>query len=157
MRKSHRDNMLAYEAGVIRFFGKNDIGTNGLLKGWAKPEDMHAWNDGQVAELLLSNETAGDVSLIVIEGQAYVNSQAPFQDITMFANGLFVGFWRLREGDSGKHRIEAEVGADLGVSYAGTGILRLTFLMPLSIRPSELGVGDDHRQLAFCFHSLMVS
>ena len=94
-------NFLKIDFGVIRAFGNTDIGPRGLLRGWAAPEATHVWNDGFVAELAVSAplKEVGATRRVTFEGSAFVSAQHPHQDVTLFANGLFAGFWRLGQSD----------------------------------------------------------
>jgi hypothetical protein len=149
-------NVLNCDFGVSRLFGIADIGFQGMLKGWAEPEESHTWNDGVLSTLLLVAPPTKKSTLLTIEAHPYVSERHPNQDISVYANGYFVGFWRM-SSDVVNGRLECVIlpkfwaEHDLGMS------LMLAFVMPCSVRPLVLGAAVDHRELAFAFQSLLLS
>lgn len=147
---------LEYELGVTRSFGQIDIGARGLLRGWATPEESHVWNDGNVSEILVKSSPGAPVRSLVIEGQPYIRPQQPVQDLQIFGNGLFLDFRRFSHSSS-QVAIAVAVPSEVDLAFSESGLLRLAMVMPNAVSPSDIGAGDDSRQLAFCFQTLLLS
>ena len=146
---------LRIEPGVIRLFSKGDIGARGLLSGWAAPEEGHTWNDGIETAVLLEAEVPEGPVTIVIEGTPYLYGQVSHQDVTLFANGYRVGFWRLTERR--QIALTARIEPEQWFMRNGKASLRLVFNIPESIRPKELGDGADGRELGFAFCTIHIA
>jgi hypothetical protein len=150
-----RDNVaaeLVLEPGVKRSFGLRDVGADGLVSGWATPEDDHIWNDGPTADLAIGTRSAQSNYRLDVEARPFLAPGCASQDVTLFANGLFVGYWQLREA---KHYVlSANVDKGLFLRTSGLGVMKLTWLVPKSCRPSDLRLGNDHREIGLCFQSI---
>lgn len=147
---------LAYEMGVTRSFGRIDIGSHGLVRGWATPEDSHVWNDGNVSEILIKSTPGAPVRSLLIEGQPYIRPQQPTQDLQIFGNGLMLDFRRFSHSSS-QVAVAVSVPGEVNLAFNDAGLLRLVMVMPNAVSPSDIGAGDDSRQLAFCFQTLLLS
>ena len=147
---------LQVELAKPRMFGKADIGEQGLVRGWAVPEDGHTWNDGLEAVLSLEapHQPLNAVTLAV-DGIPYVFGEAQRQELTLYANGSYVGFWRFTQRQLVV--IEARIESEQWVIRRGLAYLTLTWLMPGSSRPKEIGDGSDNRMLGFAFRSLCIT
>jgi hypothetical protein len=146
---------LRIEFGVIRLFGKGDIANRGLQSGWAAPEEGHNWNDGLNATVVIeAGEPTGPVA-VSVEGVPYIFSDANRQEITLFANGFRVGFWRLTERK--QTTLAARIEPEQWFSRKGQGYLNLTWHLPGSACPSDLGDGADGRILGFAFRTLCIA
>jgi hypothetical protein len=143
---------LVLEAGVKRSFGLRDVGAHGLISGWATPEDEHTWNDGPTADLAIGTKSVQSDYRLDIQGRPFLAPGCESQDVTLFANGLFVGYWQLREAKP--YVLSATIDNSVFVKKSGLGVAKLTWLVPKSCRPSELRLGDDHREIGFCFQSI---
>jgi hypothetical protein len=140
---------LFIEPGIIRIFGKGDIARRGQISGWAEPEDGHTWNEGiETSVLLEAQQPTGPVT-IAVEGMPYITGTAKKQDVTLYANGYRVGFWRLT---SQEHlTITATIEPEQWFARDGKATLRLVWHLPDCVSPKELGEGIDGRRLAFAF------
>ena len=144
---------LRMEAGIIRLFGKGDIASRGLVGGWAAPEEGHIWNDGleAVQTIELAQQPAAALT-IVVEGVPYVYGNASRQDITLFANGYRLGAWRFSERRLAT--LTALVEPEHWFIRNGAASLRLTWHLPGSARPSDIGDGPDGRIIGFAFRTI---
>lgn len=147
-----RDNALDCELGVVRLFGGADLGTQGMISGWAGPEAGHTWNDGVEAVLALSLRPPVGRTVLLIGGEPYVNRVRPMQELTVFGNGYRIGLWRMTA------RVETTLAILLEPEWwfvrGQRAAMRLSFCLPNSSRPKDLADGIDGRELGFCFRSL---
>jgi hypothetical protein len=93
--------------GITRFFGVADIGKRGLVRGCSEPEEAHVWNDGPDAQLLMTLNPPSRTCTLMVEGKRYIRGNHRQQEVTLFANGLRMGYWLLIDNgfpdrDSGK-------------------------------------------------------
>jgi hypothetical protein len=146
---------LRVELGVIRLFGKGDIAGRGLLTGWATPEEGHNWNDGLDTSFLVEASLPTSPVTVAAEGVPYIFGDTNRQEITLFANGYRVGFWRLTERRQAT--LTAKIEPEQWFSRRGLGYLNLTWHLPGSARPSDLGDGADGRILGFAFRTFCLS
>lgn len=150
------DQRLRIALGATRSFDKVDIGKRGLVRGWAAPEDGHTWNDGLEAVLWLEAEQQPVRAVdLIVEGTPYVFGDVLKQEVTLFANGGYVGFWRFT--DRRPVVMAAQIEPEQWVLRRGLAHLNLLWFIPDSSRPREIGDGPDGRCLGFAFHSLRVA
>jgi hypothetical protein len=145
---------LKYELGVARQFGLADIGRQGLVSGWATPEDSHVWNDGPEAMLAVITEMPAGPVVLTVEGGPYINARQPVQEVTLYANGWRLGFWRFRE--NGPVIMEAVVQPEFFLPRPEGALLNLVWHLPSAVKPCDLGLSADGRELGFVFRSLLV-
>lgn len=142
------------ELGLMRLFGTEDIDRQGLVSGWAEPEDAHVWNNGPVAALSIAMNIPDEPCRLVVEGEPFVSSRQPMQEITLYGNGIWLGFWRLRNAEPSV--MEALVEPETFFRRGEEGVLNLAWYIPTSVRPSDIGVSGDGRELGFVFRTLVV-
>ncbi len=143
---------LECEPGVVRLFELADIGPFGQLAGWGEPEDGHVWNDGQEATLLIAVPAPAPRLLLMLGGEPYVSRVRPAQEVTLFGNGLRIGYWRLMQ------RAETTLAVPLEPEWwlrrGARALMRLGLHLPNSARPTDIADGPDGRELGFCFRSI---
>ena len=149
-----RPSMLSLQPTVTRACGVEEIADAGMVSGWATSEPGHAWNDGVDATLLVATRHRPGPCDLVIEAEPYITRQNPVQDITIFANGARVGFWRVSQRQV--VRMTAWIDPQGWRETHDRAALRLVFHMPQSVSPSELGECNDLRQLGFSFRSIVL-
>ncbi len=152
---SPQTRFLPYELGVARQFGLADIGRQGLLSGWSTPEDSHVWNDGPEAVLALVTEMPAGPVVMSVEGAPFINARQPFQEVTLYANGWRLGFWRFRE--NAPVIMEAVVQPEQFFSRPEGAQLNLVWHLPSAVRPSDIGLSSDGRELGFVFRMLTIA
>ena len=150
--EARRRGMLECEPGVVRVFGRADIGAQGQIAGWAEPEDGHLWNDGHDATLLIAVAARPSRLLLLLGGEPYVSRVRPVQEMTVYGNGLRIGHWRLTQ------RAEVTLSATLEPEWwlqrGRRAVMRLGVHLPHSLRPKDAADGPDGRELGFCFRSI---
>jgi hypothetical protein len=140
---------------VTRLFGSADIAQGGLISGWSAQEPGHNWNDGDDACLLLwSQDLPLLPCMLVVEGSPFLAEGVGRQRVTFYANGRRLGFWELTE--SRRHVLEASLEPEYWLHRDGGGLLNLVWHFPDAVKPIDLGQGEDHRKLGFCFRSLTI-
>lgn len=143
-----------FDVGVSRLFGNGDIAHEGMVSGWAVPEENHNWNDGIETTFELVVKASSAALDIIIEGVPLVNDKCPSQEITLFANGFRIGYWRLRE--SKPYSLTAQIEPEQIFWRDKVGYVKCVWFMPNSVRLSEIQDSTDTRQLAFCFRSIQI-
>jgi hypothetical protein len=143
---------LDLQVGRNEQFGKAGLGSAGLLAGWANTEESHVWNDGVTAVLLIRKYDDIPPLIVAVYGQPYLPKPGWVQDITLYANGWLGGFWRLVIDEPVS--LQARVEPEWWLTHNNLTYLRLTFLLPNSISPTDALGGADRRQLAFCFRTI---
>jgi hypothetical protein len=141
--------------GATRLFGNFDLAGTGLVSGWAAPEDPHIWNDGPEAVLQIVMEPVKRPLRLSIEGSPFIGGNCTFQDITLYVNGMRVGFWRLR--DTKSYILSATIEPEQVLERNNKALLSCAWHLPRSARPADIGLGRDTRELGFCFRSATVS
>lgn len=143
------------EVGSTRLFGGSNRETSWLISGWAAPEDQHVWNDGPEAILRIVTVPVKRAVQLSFEGVPFIDGACSRQDVTLYVNGLRVGFWRLRDATSSM--LSATIEREQIMERDGKAILFCALHMPDSRSPANLGVGKDTRELGFCFRSVALS
>lgn len=148
----HRDTALECEPGVTRLFGEADIGSQGMVDGWAMPEEGHNWNDGLEAVYAIAVRPPVPRLQLVLSGEPYVTRARPIQELTLFGNGFRLAFWRMTA------RVETLLDVALEPEWwhirGQVARMRLLLHLPLSVRPKEINDGQDGRELGFCCRSI---
>jgi hypothetical protein len=156
MDLTSRDDILAsalqIDIGVVRCFGSGDINDTGLGRGWALPEDAHSWNDGPEAVLSLSTLRPDFRCVLVVEGAPLIGPARARQDVTLYVNGLRLGFWRLT--DNAPAQLETLIEPAHWQARGRNAVLNLAFHLPDSVRLSTVQPDGDDRELGFCFRTL---
>lgn len=139
----------------VQFFGRGNTGDN-LLFGWAAPEENQNWNDGtEVGYQLRVLPPPRTACIIRIEGAPFINAQLRRQTITMYVNGLRLGWWSL--SDPQRVWLEVRIEPEQWLIREDVAIGDIRWHIPQSISPHELGISADERRLGFCFVSIVVS
>jgi hypothetical protein len=143
------------QVGLIRFFGFGSA-SDRLVMGWAAPEDNQNWNDGpEVGYQLRVSPPPREACIIRVEGAPFVNEQVSHQTVTMYVNGLRLGWWSLT--DPRRVVLEARIEPEQWLIRDGVAIGEVRWHIPQSISPQETGIGSDERRLGFCFVSITVA
>ena len=146
---------LDYKIGLTRLFGSAGIAKSGLMSGWSAQEPSHNWSDGDDSCLGLWTQHHPLVPCsLVVEGSPFLAEGVGRQRVTFYANGHRLGFWELTE--SRVYVLEASLEPEYWLHRDGGGLLNLVWHFPDAVRPVDLGQGEDHRKLGFCFRSLSI-
>jgi hypothetical protein len=144
-----------WQIGVTRLFGNFDLAGTGLISGWSDPEDPHVWNDGPEAVLQIVTEPVKRPVRLSIEGIPFIGGTCKFQDVSLYVNGMRAGFWRLRESKS--YVLSSTIEPEQTFERNGKSSLICAWHLPSSVRPVDMGLGKDTRELGFCFRSATLS
>lgn len=123
--------------------------------GWAQPEGDHVWNDGPECHMHIAVAATQRALTLSVTGIPLIHQRCPFQEITLFVNGYRLAFWRLSKADISQ--LSATIAPEQIVRRGEHGALQISWHIPFSVSPSELGAGSDARELGFCFHTLSLS
>ncbi len=145
---------LECEPGVMRLFGLADIRTQGLASGYAYPEYGHNWNEGVDPTLVLGAKGDIGAAALIVEGEPFVTRSQPSQEMTVYLNGHRAAFWRLSRRAEYSLRINIE--QEWWFPRNGWSVLKVVFHLPNSVRPVDIGEGEDGREMGFCFRSLLL-
>lgn len=148
------DAALECEPGVMRLFGLTDIGTQGLNSGYAYPEYGHNWNEGVDATLMLAVRGEIGATTLTIEGEPFVTRSQTLQEVTVYVNGHRAAFWRLSRRTD--HSLRIPIEPEWWFPRNGWSALKVVFHLPYSVRPVDIGEGEDGREMGFCFRSLLL-
>jgi hypothetical protein len=139
----------SYVPGTLLRFGPEGNVRPYLGTGWAEPEPGFHWTLGEVAEITFHlNQPTGDL-VLSFSGHPHVGGETAAQEISATWNGVLVGEWSIREGNSFHTLILSHI-----VGRSPTGILR--FHMPQSFSPLSRQLSADPRQLGFKFSELVL-
>jgi hypothetical protein len=142
----------SFEPGVTRLFGNGDIGLSGLVSGWATPEDAHLWNDGAGAIMELTVPPPDRRYTLELEGEPFIDSECPSQEMTLYCNGFWIGCWKFEERKS--YTLYTPIEPEQLFIRHDMAFARLVWLLPQSTRPAGSKWNDDGRRLGFCFRAL---
>ena len=125
------------------FFGSSAAYSNTFLGfGWSNPEPWGVWSAREkvTIKIPLPFQSA---SQVILEGRALVTNQYPTQEVNVSVNGVLNQSTILNRANNNKIIIPLS-DDDRKMQYM---TIDLTF--PKRIRPKDLGIGDDVRELAF--------
>jgi hypothetical protein len=146
---------LSYEIGVTRLFGSCDLGDAGLVEGWSAAEEAHVWNDGPQAIMHVTMARPRRACVITFQGEPFITEGCKRQELTLFVNGFYLSSWRLTEARS--YHLSARIELEQFWERGGKTVAQCVWYMPRCVRPSEIGLGSDYRELGFCFRTFAIS
>lgn len=131
-----------------------DFGSRGNLREFSpigfspESDDGSTWTEQTTAELSFRTPPLRSDLKVTVEATPFLAPRSGIndQECWVFLNGLLVHFRRLRE--------TAEIAFNLGRDQLALRGNRLAFVMPNAASPSDLGIGDDVRQLGLAFARL---
>jgi hypothetical protein len=138
--------------GFLERFGRDGIGRDGLISGWSDPEGEHLWSNGSTAVLLFGQRARPPALVFAADGEPYLPNDDYVQDITLYVNGWWAGFWRL--GEKKNYVLEARIEPEWWVPRGDRNIARISFVIPNSACPVVVGGAKDQRSLGFCLRTL---
>ena len=122
-----------------------------LKSGWAYPEAWGVWTLGKKASLALP--LPNNAKTLVITGRALVSKERPSQIVDIYFGDTLAKSVILNQTDG--NRMTIDLTKAVGVTDAnGVKQLLITFVLPKAVKPKDIGIGDDERELAFGLHSL---
>jgi hypothetical protein len=118
--------------------------------GFAAPEGRYTWSTGVVSRLRFRAPPSHDDLEFELRLQPFVIAgRIPYQDFTIFLNGLWVDFRRLDR--------PAVLKSPLPRSYLSPEENLLSFLIPNATSPKDVGVNTDARLLGMAFYQLGIN
>jgi hypothetical protein len=138
--------------GPVEHFGRTRAGLARLVSGWGEREQDHVWNDGFIAVIAVSRRTRPPALILSISGQPYLPTPGHAQEITLYTNGWFAGFWRL-DADR-PYLLEALIEPEWWLGQGDAHVLQMGLLMPNAARPIKAAWGAERRRLAFCLRTI---
>lgn len=138
-----------WDLGVTRLFGKRDLKRTTLRSGWAVPEARHVWTDGPEAGQKIGIPCPDRSVVLTATVCPFIAGPITHQDVYLFLNGRYVKAWRLRSARD--QRLTAVIDPAKIPAQDGLAILNCLWHLPRSARPSDLGLGDDSRELGLRF------
>jgi hypothetical protein len=140
--------------GTELAFSAGGSGTPYLMDGWSAPETWGVWTEGRKSSLIfrLPPDDASLPLRLTIEAQGLFGGQHPHQSVRVFVNDVPVGQIRFDGSENGGSRT-FEVPLEARPSRSG-GVLDVTFQIENPVRPADLGMGNDRRELGMGLSSL---
>lgn len=155
LASSTSHTQLDYELGVLRMFGEADIGPAGLITNWADPEESHVWNNGPEPTMSLSTSIPEEACILEIGGNPFSHPIQPHQEITLYANGFRLASWFIQQPTDILMR--ALIEPEHFFRRDKKAVLKLTWHIPTSVSPRQIGAGADDRVLGFVFRTLRLT
>ena len=143
------------DLGTTRIFGECDLGSAGLVSGWAEPEEGHTWNDGVEAVFQVFATRPASRCRISFEGEPFLSRACRHQDVALYVNGYHLASWRLNEART--YSLEAVIEPEQLFVRGNRVVARCVWCLPDSTRPADAGDGSDTRELGFCFRSVTIT
>lgn len=136
----------------MRFGFRGEGGDHEVLgRGWGAQEPWHVWSIEPVAAVMASGEpTEGRPALVTIEAGALITEAHPSQRLSLEVNGASLGERRITVGFPTRLAF-AIPPADLEFGLEG-----LLLRMPDCVRPKDLGLSADARQLGVSLTELAI-
>jgi hypothetical protein len=125
-----------------------------LTRGWSGPETWGTWSDGPSAEIVLPLSTARPRGF-VIEANALVSPSHPKQDVEIRVNGALAATVSLTMNSG--NQIEVPIPAPTQEGLAARGTLHVELRFPDAVRPKDIGLNDDPRNLALGLRAITVN
>ena len=144
------------------FFGSKDSGVYYLGDGWSAPEDWGTWSHGSSATIFLPIPPQQQIDSILIEANAFVSRSHNVianQRLTVLINGITAADLVLSEPSPSitEPATVFEIKMPEAVKQkSGDKYFKLLFNFPDATSPRDLGLSDDHRELALGLVTLAV-
>jgi len=134
-----------YDSGmVVRFQAGSCLDPSVLRSGWSGLETWGVWSDGPEAQVMLDPKPAlggtGEL-LLLLRATAFVSPRHPRQIVDVLVNDTRVALWTFNHGDG---HLERRVRLPAAVVKFP---LAVTFQLPNSVSPAQLGGSADRRRL----------
>jgi hypothetical protein len=133
--------------GTDILFSAAGAGAISLLGGWSTPEPWGTWTDGKNSHLILPLPAGADTKpmRLSINAQGLLGKGHPSQTVNVSVNDVTVGQIRF---DNVHNRGSRTLPVPLSVLTRGRqGIIDVSFEIEQPVRPTDLGMGPDNREL----------
>ena len=138
---------LAVPMGTDILFSAAGAGAIFLLDGWSTPEPWGTWTEGKNSHLILPLPAGADIRpmRLSINAQGLLGKGHPSQTVTVSVNGVAVGQIRFDDvHNSGWRTLPVPLSA---LTRGRQGLLDVSFEIERPVRPADLGMGQDDREL----------
>jgi hypothetical protein len=133
--------------GTDILFSAAGAGAISLLNGWSTPEPWGTWTDEKNSHLILSLPAGADTKpmRLSISAQGLLGKGHPSQTVTVSVNDVAVGQIRFDDvRNSGWRTLPVPLSA---LTRGRQGLLEVSFEIEQPVRPADLGMGPDNREL----------
>jgi hypothetical protein len=133
--------------GTDILFSTGGAGANSLLGGWSTPEAWGTWTEGKNSHLILPLPPGADSRpmRLSISAQGLLGKGHPSQTVTVSVNDVTVGQIRFDDAhNSGWRTLPVPLSA---LTRGRQGIFDVSFKIEQPVRPADLGMGPDSREL----------
>lgn len=157
MKNGVENKFHLYEIGRTITFEAGGLGHLYTGGGWSVPEAWGVWSEAESSHLYFKLEPDLDVDLILVsQFAALIAEQHPCQRILIYAQDELLEETRvcLDDGRAVDRPRQFLVPKHL---YENTNLMKLSFVLPDAISPSDLGLNLDTRQLGVALTSLTLS
>ncbi len=139
-------------AGPVEIFGNERAPLARLVSGWGEREQDQVWSDGFIAVVAVSRRSRPPPLILSIAGQPYLPAPGGAQEITVYANGWFAGFWRL-DADR-PYLLDALIEPEWWLQQNQVHVLQVGLLMPNAACPDQPAWSAGRQRRAFCLRSI---
>lgn len=148
------DEQVSYTFGALINFGERQKYNVCLASGWSSPEACGVWsNDMQSTVTIPLQYSAPSVDLVLsIQGIAHICSEKPEQTVEVFVKSNRVGLIVFDESGGME-----ECNLKLRRIIEGETELSISFRYSDARSPTELGISEDIRRIAFFLRSIKIS
>lgn len=121
------------------------------VAGWAHPERYYTWTEGPIARVRMRvGETDRPLGMRVRLIGMTKPPHLPLQPVLVHVNGQKVAEWHVAD--------RVDFNAVIPVQNVGpSGLLAISFEVPLAISPKALGINDDERIVGVACFELEIS
>ena len=117
-----------------------------LKSGWAFPEAWGVWTLGKKASLAFP--LPNNAKTLVITGRALVSKEHPSQIVDIYFGDTLAKSVILSQADG--NRMTIDLTKEVGETDAnGAKQILITLVLPQAVKPKDIGIGDDERELGF--------
>jgi hypothetical protein len=141
-----------YDFGTQIKFGFDQKTTNYLLSGWGKPEESQVVSEGKTATLAFSTNTSdSDLMMKFSLYPAIFEHKHEIQRVIVYANHHEIGNFTYT------HYQLFENNVVIPNEFLNDKIIYITFYLPDAISPEDLGLNNDHRNMAIALTSFNIT
>ena len=126
-------------------------GQSALARGWGNPEPGHVWSVEPVASLIAGGAPTGGLpALVTVEAGALLLPERPSQHVRLETNGETLGERRTSKSFGARFAFAASP------AVAGDGLDGFVLRFSDCVRPKDLGISADARQLALSLNAFSI-
>jgi len=134
-------------------FNLGESGQNYLVGGWSQPEPWGTWSDGKDAVIKL-HVTNPNANRLVLEVNPLVSSSHPHQRVEVRVNDSSSSTVTLSA--ISEQRFEVSIPPEVQEQLKYRTLITLQLHLPDAVRPVDIGISNDKRELAIGLVALSV-